>query len=510
MSTTAPVIPKFSATNARPETMDVDLLVVPVFGATDDLTDLPEIDQVVGGEWTRVIASREFAHKTYSGVTLRVTAGGWNAKHLYFLGAGPVGEADAQRLRRLGAAAGHMARQRGATSVGFLVRGGVPAGLAAGSVADGLSAAEFDGGTYKRAADRPGPPAALAVVIVPGADLGRISSAVTRGRVIGESANFARGMANEPGNVLTPTEFAARVAQAGTAVGLSVDILDEDRIRGLGMGLLLGVAQGSAEPPRLMVLRHEPAGAPTSPVLALIGKGVTFDSGGISIKPADQMDRMKDDMSGGAAVAAAMRAIAILGVPARVIGLIPTVENMPGGRATRPGDVLTGASGTTVEIINTDAEGRLILADALWYAQQLGATHLVDVATLTGACMVALGRTVSGLFGKPESWVGHVLESSTRAGDRLWPLPIYEEARQQVKSEIADLVNSAGRPGGAITAAAFLGEFSGSLPWAHLDIAGTAWAEEKTAYQPKGATGVAVRTLIELAVAASEGRSPTA
>jgi leucyl aminopeptidase len=203
-------------------------------------------------------------------------------------------------------------------------------------------------------------------------------------------------------------------------------------------------------------------------------------------------------MSGGAAVAAAVRALAELGAPCRVIGIIPTTENMPGGKATRPGDVLTGASGKTVEVINTDAEGRLILGDALWYARKLGATHLVDVATLTGACMVALGRTVSGLFGQPPEWVSTVESAAQRAGDRVWHMPIYEEATDQLRSEIADMVNSAGRYGGAVTAAAFLREFAGDVPWAHLDIAGPAWAETKEPYQPKGPTGVAVRALIEL------------
>jgi leucyl aminopeptidase len=233
-------------------------------------------------------------------------------------------------------------------------------------------------------------------------------------------------------------------------------------------------------------------------VLALVGKGVTFDSGGISIKPAAGMERMKDDMSGGAAVAAAMVALAELRAPIRVIGIIPTVENMPGGRSMRPGDVVVGASGTSVEIVNTDAEGRLILADALWYARHLGATHVVDVATLTGACIIALGHTVAGLFGTPQAWVETVRTAAGRAGDRVWPLPIYEEARDQLKSEIADLVNAAGRPGGAITAAAFLREFAGGSNWAHLDIAGTAWAESRKPYQSKGATGAAVRTLVEL------------
>jgi leucyl aminopeptidase len=226
---------------------------------------------------------------------------------------------------------------------------------------------------------------------------------------------------------------------------------------------------------------------------------VTFDTGGISIKPAEGMERMKDDMAGGAAVVCAMRAIALLNAPMNVIGVVPTTENMPGGRAVKPGDVLTSASGKTVEIINTDAEGRLILGDGLWYAQKLGATHLVDVATLTGAAVVALGKTASALFGRPDSWVDAVGRAAQTAGDRCWPMPLYDEYADQLRSEIADIINSGGRPAGACTAAMFLKEFAGNVPWAHLDVAGTAWAEEAKPWMPKGASGVAVRTLAELA-----------
>src|SRR5881409_2909877 len=218
------------------------------------------------------------------------------------------------------------------------------------------------------------------------------------------------------------------------------------------MGLLLGVARGSSEPPRLIVFRHEPPGAPATPVLGLVGKGITFDTGGISLKPAEKMEQMKDDMAGGAAVACAMRAIALLKAPIRVIGVVPTTENMPGGRALKPGDVLKSAAGKTVEVINTDAEGRLILGDGLWYARQLGATHLVDIATLTGACVVALGKTTSGLFGTPDSWVEQVRAASQRAGDRSWPMPVFDDYKEQLKSDIADFTNTGGRAGGAITA----------------------------------------------------------
>jgi leucyl aminopeptidase len=238
-------------------------------------------------------------------------------------------------------------------------------------------------------------------------------------------------------------------------------------------------------------------------VLGLVGKGITFDTGGISIKPADGMDRMKTDMSGGAAVIAAMRAISLLGAPVRVVGVVPAAENMPGGRAIRPGDVIRSASGKTVEINNTDAEGRLVLADGLWYAQRLGATHLVDVATLTGACVVALGRYVSGLFATPAWWGDLVRTTAGLAGDRVWPLPLDPDFLEQIKSDIADLLTTGGRPAGAVTAAVFLKEFTGGLPWAHLDIAGTAWADDAKPWQPRGATGVAVRTLAELAFTSS-------
>jgi leucyl aminopeptidase len=370
------------------------------------------------------------------------------------------------------------------------------------ATAEGLTLAEFDGGSYKT--ERTSPDVLPRWTIARDGSQGGIAqaaaeAAVARGRLLGECSNLAKNLSNEPGNTLTPREFAGRAGAIAAGGGVGVDVLDERQMEALGMGMLLGVARGSSEPPRLMVFRHEPAGVTGGPVLGLVGKGVTFDSGGISIKPADGMERMKDDMAGGAAVACAMLAIARLGAPIRVIGVVPTVENMPGGRAIRPGDVLRSAEGKTVEVINTDAEGRLILGDGLWYARKLGATHLVDVATLTGAIIVALGKMVSGVFGTPEAWVDHVRHVANRAGDRVWPMPLFDEYREQLNSDIADLANTGGRPAGAATAATFLKEFTGGLPWAHLDIAGTAWAEESKPYQPKGPSGVAVRTLAELA-----------
>jgi leucyl aminopeptidase len=365
------------------------------------------------------------------------------------------------------------------------------------AVAEGLTLAEFDGGRYKTVNYEPG---RLTALTVAGRSLGEAGKrAVERGRVLGECTNIARELANEPSNTLTPSVFAERAVSISRDCGLSVEVLDEQALATLGMGMLLAVGQGSHERPRMAVIRYEPARAPARPVLGLVGKGITFDTGGISIKPAEGMERMKDDMAGGAAVIAAMRAIATLGAPIKVVGVIPIAENMPGGRAFRPGDVLTSASGKTVEVLNTDAEGRLILGDALWYAQELGATHLVDIATLTAAITVALGKFTSGLFGTPAAWVEHVRVIAERAGDRCWPMPLFEEYRDLLKSDIADMVNTAGRYGGAITAALFLKEFTGGLPWAHLDIAGTAWVEDERPYIPKGAAGIGIRTLAELA-----------
>jgi leucyl aminopeptidase len=489
---------EFASGAETPARLAVDMLFVPVFQGEDALEDLPGLDAATGGEIGRARASGEFRARPYEFFITRVDSRDWTCARVAVVGLGARKDLDVERLRRVASACGYTASLRSVPSVGFVVRQGDDQLVMAQAAADGLTSAEFDTGTYKNRGDLEGRFPQRLVVAAPGADSTHLASAVERGTVIGRCANAARALSNEPANRLPPREFAARVEAVAGSAGLRVEILDEGAIRKLNMGLLLGVAQGSAEPPRLAVVRYEPAGAPAGPVLGFVGKGVTFDSGGLSIKPADGMDRMKDDMSGGAAVVAALCALARLGGPCRAIGVIPMTENMPGGRAFRPGDVLTAASGKTVEIINTDAEGRLVLADALWYTQQLGATHLVDVATLTGACLVALGRTASGLFGEPESWVDTVRRAAARAGDRVWPLPLFDEYREQLKSEIADMINAAGRPAGAITAAWFLKEFVDGRPWAHLDIAGTAWADERKAYLQKGPTGVAVRLLVEL------------
>ena len=476
--------------------MDVDLLIVPWFEDESPST-VPGLDAATGGEVARALTSLEFQSRPFDLFLTGIADRGWRARRLALVGAGKAGEATGDLLRKVAASAALATRQRRIGRAAFVVRGRGPAAGLAQAVAEGLTLAEFDGGSYKTH-DAKAPAPSFVVVVEDPSD-GAVAEAVSRGRTLGECSNAARELANEPSNTLTPREFATRAAALAADAGVRVEILDEHRIADLGMGMLLGVARGSGEPPRLMVFRHDPPGAPDGPVLGLVGKGITFDTGGISIKPADGMERMKDDMAGGAAVASAMRAIALLDAPIRVIGVVPATENMPGGRAIKPGDILRSAEGKTVEVINTDAEGRLILGDGLWYARQLGATHLVDVATLTGACVVALGKVTSGLFGTPEPWVEQVRRVANRAGDRVWPMPLFDDYRDQLKSEIADFTNTGGRPAGSITAAMFLKEFTGGLPWAHMDVAGTAWADEARPYLPKGPSGVAVRTLASLA-----------
>jgi leucyl aminopeptidase len=477
--------------------IDTDLLVVPGFDGEAVAQAVPGLDAASGGEVGRALTSGEIRGRLYE-VFLTPCAGkSWKAARIGIAGAGKTGEFTTERLRKLATAAALAARTRRVGRIAFVLRGAWTGAEGVQAAAEGLMLAAFSGDQYK-SGERMGPPPTELAIVAPAGEARALEAAAERGRVLGEASNFARELSNEPSNVLTPRVFADRAAEAARAAGVTVDVLDERAIEALGMGLLLGVSRGSVEPPRVLVLKHEPAGAPASPVLGLVGKGVTFDTGGISIKPAEGMERMKDDMAGGAAVVAAMRAIAQLKAPIRVVGVVPMTENMPGGRATKPGDVLTGAGGKTVEVLNTDAEGRLILGDALWYAQQLGATHLVDIATLTGACVVALGKVASGLFGRPDAWRDAVIDVANRAGDRAWPMPLYDEYFEQMRSEIADMVNTGGRAGGACTAAAFLKEFTNGLPWVHIDIAGTAWADEAKPFQPKGPIGVAVRTLAEL------------
>jgi len=318
-----------------------------------------------------------------------------------------------------------------------------------------------------------------------------------KGKVMAEAANLARDLVNEPANYMTPTHMAEAARKLAEKHGLEVSILEREQMAELGMGALLGVAKGSQQPPKFIVLSYKGKYS-AKPDVALVGKGITFDSGGISIKPSEGMQEMKGDMAGGAAVMAAIAAIAQLKPKLDVTAIIPATENLPSGVALKPGDVLTAMTGKTIEIISTDAEGRLILADALGYARKLGARFIIDIATLTGSCMVALGDICTGAFGNNQELMDKMLATGTEAGELTWQLPMYDEYKEQIKSDVADIKNVGGRYAGSITAAKFLAEFIDDTPWVHLDIAGTSESKKERGYLVKGATGVPVRTLVNL------------
>src|SRR5581483_2024876 len=313
------------------------------------------------------------------------------------------------------------------------------------------------------------------LTVIASGDKASLEKVANEARVIGESQNFTRDLVNEPSNRMTPTILADRAKKMSEEVGLKCEVYGADKIKELKMGAFWSVAQGSDEPPALIVMTYEPAGALAKPVLGLVGKGITFDTGGISIKPADGMEKMKYDMAGGATMIGVMRAIALLKPNVKVTAIVCATENMPSGKAQKPGDVQIAMSGKSIEIINTDAEGRLVLADGLHYAKQLGCTHLIDAATLTGACVVALGYVNAGVFANDDNMFQRFSRALERAGEKMWRLPLDEEYKEQIRSCIADIMNTGGRWGGAVTAAMFLKEFAEETPWIHLDIAGTAW-----------------------------------
>jgi leucyl aminopeptidase len=343
------------------------------------------------------------------------------------------------------------------------------------------------------------------VLAIHGGDLEALNRGINAGKVVGEAINFTRDLANEPGAYMTPTDMAERARDIANEFGLNIDVLDEARMEQEGMGSLLSVARGSEQPAKLIILKYTPANFEDDgkELLALVGKGVTFDSGGISLKPGENMELMKYDMTGAATVMGAMRAIAQLKPSIPILGVAPCTENLPSGKATKPGDVVKAMTGKTIEIINTDAEGRLILADAIAYAKKLGATRIIDMATLTGAVSIALGDVNTAVLGTDQQLVDEIISAGREVGEKFWQLPLDKEYSKQIKSDIADIKNVGGRKAGTITAAAFIKEFADGVAWAHLDIAGTAWGDEAKPYRSKGPTGIAVRTLLRIVDRAS-------
>jgi leucyl aminopeptidase len=463
-----------------------DVLVIPVFEG-----DSPR-DPIFAA-----LDERELILSAFETGQIKGTLDTWVMLHraaadgrLLLYGAGSAPDEPLLMGRVLGAAV-RLLLERGARSICFLVRGQFDPTLGARAAVEGAIIASLNYDRY-RSDRRQGQIEKLIIASEQAADLSR---AIEIGRLMGEATNSARALGNEPSNVLTPRELAHRAIEIARGCGLKSEVLDENQLREIGMNALLAVARGSAEPPRLILLRYEPEDCRSDEIIALLGKGLTFDSGGISIKPAQDMDEMKFDMCGGAAVIGAMQAIAGLRPRARVLGMIAAVENMPSGRAYKPGDVIRSLSGKTIEIINTDAEGRVALADCLTYAQQLGATCMIDIATLTGACVVALGEVRAGIWGTDEKLINELIRAGHCSGERLWHMPIDPEYSDMIRSDIADIKNAGNRQAGAITAAAFLESFARPRPWAHLDIAGTAWINKARPHMDKGATGFGVRTL---------------
>jgi leucyl aminopeptidase len=477
--------PPFSVRALARVPQDLPVLGVPVLEGLD----VPGSDRV---ELDRgFLEAREFEGKLGESLPLLADDG----TTVVALGVGPRSKLSSEALRRAGAALARSAPR--APRAGFVLDGvlpeATPAQAAAQALAEGVALGGYRFGRYKSGAK----PFELRELVIVSTDARGVQSGGERGALVAGAVAFARDLVNEPAGTLTPRRFAELALEVGGACGLEVEVLDEAAIADAGLGGLLGVARGSAEPPRLVRLAYRPAGG--GPTVALVGKGITFDSGGLSLKTADGMMAMKTDMSGAAAVLAAMAVLPSLGVPVGALGLLPVTENMPGGRAIKPGDVVRIRNGKTIEVLNTDAEGRLVLADALSLAVEASPDAIVDLATLTGACVVALGRQIAGLMGNHEGFVAQVREAAARAGEAVWPLPLPEDYRRHIDSDVADMKNI-GAPGqaGAIAGGMLLKEFVGDRPWAHLDIAGPARSDVDEHYVTKGATGFGVRTIVEL------------
>jgi len=485
------------------------LTVFAVDASTSKAKDaVPEIrlltsDDVPQRAAQAILEGGEF--RAESGETLLLhNPDGLSAKRLLLIGLGKASKLTPHEVRKAAGTSIRFARPRNLREQAIAVpeHSQLPLQLTARALAEGAVIADFDSDTYR--SDRKDRSIqSLQVVAAPSLDRAAVEAALHEGEIVAEAQNFARALINEPGNRLTPTVFGERAAASCRQFGISCEVHSTDKLRELQMGAFLSVAQGSDEPPALIVMRYEPEDAPASPVLGLVGKGITFDTGGISIKPADNMEKMKYDMAGGASMIAAMRAIAQLRPRVRVIGIVCATENMPSGKAQKPGDVqiampaAADRPGKSIEIINTDAEGRLVLADGITYAKQLGATHLIDAATLTGAVGVALGQINAGVFSNDDDAYRHFTDALKISGERFWRLPAEDDYRELIRSQIADIKNTGGRYGGATTAAMFLKEFAEDTPWIHLDIAGTAWQDDAKPWSASGPTGAAVRSIIE-------------
>lgn len=479
-----------------------DALVINLFeGVTLPTGATGAIDAATGGQISRLIRDRKNAGK-FGTTTVLPICTGVGARQIILLGLGKKEDFTLDRLRQAAGIAIRAAQKLDARIVATVVHGASQAGFEPQAASQALTEGSLLGNYrfryYKTDDDDTVFLEKLYIVDNDANKREAFAAGAAKAQVIAGAVNLARDMVNHPANRMTPTRMAEHAEEIAGRGGLELTVLEKDAIAELKMEAFLAVAQGSHEPPKLIVLKYngDPASQKT---LAIIGKGVTFDSGGISLKPSDGMHEMKDDMAGAAAVLGAMRAIAELKPTANILAVMPCTENLPSGYAFRPGDVINSLGGKTIEIISTDAEGRLILADAIAYARRLGATHIVDLATLTGACVVALGNITSGVMTNDREWCGKLLAAAEAVGEKMWELPLFDDYKEQIKSDIADLKNTGGRPAGAITAGLFLAAFAETTPWIHVDIAGTVSTTKEGGYNPKGATGIGVRTLVELA-----------
>ena len=479
----------------------VGAIVVNLFeGVTSPGGATGAVDRALNGAISRLIEDGETKGKKGE-ITLIHTLGQMAPSRVVVAGVGKQADFDADAVRTVSAQVCRHLRRIGVEEVATIAHGagigGMDARTSGQAIAEGGLLGLFRFDRYK--ADNGGSDIkGLSIVESDASKVKALEDGVSTGTLLAEAANFCRTMANEPANHMTPTRMAELALEVAREGGLDIDMLDRPKIEELGMGAFLGVAQGSDEPPTLIVLRYSGDPDDTSNSLGLVGKGITFDSGGISIKPAANMGEMKTDMSGGASVISAMKAIGALKPKINVTAIVPATENMPSGRAQRPGDVVKTMSGKTIEIENTDAEGRLVLADAVCYARSLGLERLVDVATLTGAITTCLGKVCTGVFGNDQTLIDEVVAAGGETGEKMWHLPTFDEYKSQYKSDVADIKNTGGRAAGSITGAKIIEEFTDGAKWVHLDIAGTSRADSVKGYNVKGSTGVPVRTLVAL------------
>ncbi|HEY6041258.1 MAG TPA: leucyl aminopeptidase [Anaerolineae bacterium] len=506
---------EFRVQVANATQFETDGLIVGLLEGSKSLGGLAgAVDSALGGQIGQVLAHQVITGK-FGEAHVMFTFNKLPAARVCVVGLGKREQLTLDRVRHAAASGVRALRESGAKNVASVLLGveevNFETSACAEAIAEGIAMGVWKFQKYHT--EEPDKKQIESVTLLAGNDAERagVEAGVRRGRIIGDATNLARDLANEPGNTITPTTLAKIAFDVSQKNGLEVYVIDRDTAHELGMGAFLGVAQGSDQPPAFIVMRYWGAGKDAAPGLGLVGKGITFDSGGISLKPGDGMESMKADMSGGAATIAAMQAIAQLKPKINVTGIVPATENMPSGKAFKPGDILTAMNGTTIEVVNTDAEGRLILADALVYAtQKLKLSPVVDAATLTGAIVVALGQSRAGIFSNDHKFAAQVQHVGEESGEKMWEMPLDDDYEEAIKSDWADIKNSGGRPGGSITAARFLKHFVSETPWVHIDIAGLAQIgignNKERGYWNKFGTGVPTRTFVRLALALAEGK----